>query len=129
LGSKPEVTLLILNHEDWNKHTSFPVYGMAHYTDQKTLVVASSDNAFWKSKYREIAEQHPVNYGWYQCRLQNAAKNIYDAGGTASLQLLWKALQKEQQPLTDEEFAGLLSNHVHSSVADVMQKWDVDVDR
>jgi hypothetical protein len=233
---KPEVTLVILSPEDWSKHTSFPVYGMPHYTDQKTLIVASSDNAFWKSmvppldglssavvsnikntysredgslsmqpffdllvlhelghafhiqgklnmqrkwmgelfcnillhtyiaenepaqldaltlfphmvenagtsgykftslpdfenKYREIAEQHPVNYGWYQCRLQNAAKNIYDAGGTASLQLLWKALQKEQQPLTDEEFAGLLSNHVHSSVADVMQKWDVDVDR
>jgi hypothetical protein len=49
LGFKPEVTLLVLSPEDWSKHTSFPVYGMAHYKDDQTLVVASSDNSFWKS--------------------------------------------------------------------------------
>ncbi|MGI8599752.1 MAG: hypothetical protein ACR2KB_10900 [Chitinophagaceae bacterium] len=49
LGFKPEVTLLVLSPEDWSKHTSFPVYGMPHYKNDQTLVVASSDNSFWKS--------------------------------------------------------------------------------
>jgi hypothetical protein len=230
LGFKPEVTLLVLSAEDWINHTSFPLYGMPHYTDNKTLIVASSDNEFWKSmvpplqglssdvvtkvqktyskqdgslsmqpffdllvlhelghafhiqgklnmqrkwmgelfcnvllhtyiaenepaqldaltifpqmienagtagykflsltdfenKYNEIAVQHPTNYGWYQCRLHNGAKNIYDAGGKIIFQKLWVALQKEQTPLNDEQFANLLSNQVHSSVADVMLKW------
>lgn len=46
---KPSVTLLILSPEDWNQYTSFPVYGMPHYDDNKTLIVASEDNDFWKS--------------------------------------------------------------------------------
>lgn len=49
LGFKPSVTVLVLSKDDWNHHTSFPIYGMAHYKDDKTLVVASSDNDFWKS--------------------------------------------------------------------------------
>lgn len=49
LGFKPLVTLLILSPQDWSKFTSFPVYGMPHYTDDKTLIVASEDNDFWKS--------------------------------------------------------------------------------
>ncbi len=49
LGFKPKVTLLILNPEDWSKHTTFPVYGMPHYKNDQTLVVASSDNDFWRS--------------------------------------------------------------------------------
>jgi hypothetical protein len=49
LGIKPLVTLLILDPQDWSKFTNFPVYGMPHYKDDKTLVVASVDNEFWKS--------------------------------------------------------------------------------
>lgn len=45
----PSVTLLILSPEDWSKYTKFPVYGMPHYTDSKTLIVAANDNDFWKS--------------------------------------------------------------------------------
>lgn len=45
----PSVTLLILSPEDWNKYTKFPFYGMPHYTSNKTLVVASEDNDYWKS--------------------------------------------------------------------------------
>lgn len=46
---EPSVTLLILSPQDWNKYTDFPVYGMPHYNDKKTLIVASEDNEFWKS--------------------------------------------------------------------------------
>jgi hypothetical protein len=49
LGFTPSVTLLILSPQDWNHYTKFPFYGMPHYTGDKTLVVASEDNAYWKS--------------------------------------------------------------------------------
>jgi hypothetical protein len=50
LGFRPTVKLLILNPADWAKYTSGQmVYGMPHYTDDKTLVVAAQDNPFWKS--------------------------------------------------------------------------------
>ena len=46
---KPTVTLLVLSPADWSNYTGFPVYGMPHYTDAHTLIVASDDNDFWKS--------------------------------------------------------------------------------
>lgn len=46
---EPTVTLLVLSPDDWSKYTNFPVYGMPHYNDAKTLIVASEDNGFWKS--------------------------------------------------------------------------------
>jgi len=46
---RPAVTLLVLSQADWSKYTNFPVYGMPHYNNDKTLVVAAEDNAFWKS--------------------------------------------------------------------------------
>lgn len=49
LSFTPSVTLLVLTPEDWKKHTSFPVYGMPHYTDTKTLIVAAENNDFWRS--------------------------------------------------------------------------------
>jgi hypothetical protein len=49
LGFAPAVTLLVLSPSDWSKHTKFPFYGMPHYTSNKTLVVASEDNDYWKS--------------------------------------------------------------------------------
>ena len=45
----PSVTLLILSPDDWSTFTSFPFYGMPHYSNNKTLVVASDDNAYWQS--------------------------------------------------------------------------------
>lgn len=45
----PEVTLLVLTEADWGHFTKFPVYGMPHYNDDRTLIVAAEDNAFWKS--------------------------------------------------------------------------------
>ena len=46
---EPTVTLLVLSPTDWGKYTHFPVYGMPHYPNKETLVVASEDNDFWKS--------------------------------------------------------------------------------
>ena len=76
-----------------------------------------------EDRYDEIGKQHPKNYGWYQCKLHSAAKDIYNAGGKKVLKKLWKALKKHQEKMTDEEFVRMLKK-VHPSVADVCLKWD-----
>lgn len=232
IAFEPKVTLLILNPTDWPKHTTFPVYGMPHYDDQRELlIIASENNDFWNSfippieqlpkeladkisttyvdengsltmqaffdllaiheighayqfqagvnaqrmwmgelfcnillhtyiaenepeqlpaltvfpqmviaggkeehkftsltdieeRYEEIGQQYPKNYGWYQCRWHSAAGNIYDAGGVSTFVKLWNAFSKQKEKLSDAEFAAMLSEKVHQSVADVMLKWD-----
>src|SRR5690606_41773269 len=49
LDFEPKVTLLVLSKEDWGAFTNVPVYGMPHYDDDETLIVASQDNEFWGS--------------------------------------------------------------------------------
>lgn len=66
----------------------------------------------------------PKNYGGYQSKLSLAAKKIYEAGGTIVLKKLWEALKKHQEEMNDEEFANMLNEEVHSSVADVYFKWE-----
>ena len=231
INFEPEVTMLILNPVDWPKLTDFPVYGMAHYMGNKTLVIASENNDFWDSfippldqlpkeladkikstyvdengelsmqpffdllaihelghayhfqaglnmqrmwmgelfcnillhtyiaeneseelpaltvfpqmviaggkegykytqlndieeRYDEIGQQHPQNYGWFQCRWHSSAADIYDEGGTDTFIKLWHALSNQHEKLNDEELATFLSEQVHKGVADVMLKWD-----
>lgn len=45
----PSVTLLILSPKDWNNYAGSMVYGMPHYTNDKTLIVAAENNDFWRS--------------------------------------------------------------------------------
>ena len=66
----------------------------------------------------------PKNYGWYQCKLHTAAKDIYNAGGKTVLNKLWQALKKHQDKMSDEEFVNMLEKDVHPSVADVYLHWD-----
>lgn len=55
----PSVTLLVLSEKDWRNHTTFPVYGMPHYTDDNLLIVASEDNSFWKSMIPPLDNMSP----------------------------------------------------------------------
>ena len=225
---KPEVKLLILSPADWPQYTKFPVYGMPHYADKKTLVVAAEDNDYWKSfipplnqlppalanqiktvyrvngslsmqpffdllalhelghafhnqggltmqrkwmgelfcniflhtyiaenepallpaltvfpnmvvaagtagysfttlqqfesNYEELGMRQPRNYGWYQCRLHAAAREIYDAGGKEVFAKLWHALQNSSA-MDDAQLTSWLSKEVHPAVADVLLKW------
>jgi len=66
----------------------------------------------------------PKNYGWYQCKLHSAAKDIYNTGGKKVLKRLWKALKKHQDEMTDEEFTSMLKKEVHPSVANVYLNWN-----
>ena len=60
VGFKPEVIILILTKDDWSRYTNFPVYGMPHYNNDKTLIVAAEDNVFWQS-FLPPLEQLPAN--------------------------------------------------------------------
>src|SRR5690606_32296668 len=69
LNFEPSVSLLVLSPKDWSKYTNFPFYGMPHYNDSKTLIVASEDNEFWRSFAKQInmapealAQQMNVTY-------------------------------------------------------------------
>ena len=66
----------------------------------------------------------PKNYGWYQCKLHSAAKNIYNAGGKEVLKKLWAALKKHQENMTDESFIKMLNKEVAPEVADVFRNWN-----
>lgn len=61
LGFEPKVTLLVLSKNDWSRFTDFPVYGMPHYNDKETLIVAAEDNEFWKS-FLPPLEQLPADF-------------------------------------------------------------------
>lgn len=77
-----------------------------------------------ETNYNLIGQQHPNNYGWYQCRWHIAAGTIYDSGGVKALQNLWQALKSQREPLDDMAFALLLSEKTHQTIADVQLKWD-----
>ena len=233
LGFRPTVTLLILGPADWTTYTkSGAVYGMPHYTNDKTLIVAAEDNAFWKSfippmdqlpaplreqvsrvyktgdsismqgffdllaihelahafhlqdslsmqrkwmgelfaniflhtyiaenepgslpaltlfpemvvasgtkgfqytslsdvheRYGEIAQRHPRNYGWYQCRWHAAAAAIYTAGGKKVCKELWNALKMKKEIRTDNALADFLAINVDKSLSDLIRNWDRD---
>lgn len=79
LGFKPEVTVLILGPADWSTYTKFPVYGMPHYNDDKTLIVAAENNEFWKS-FLPPLDQLPED-------LRESVKKVYrQEDGTLSMQ-------------------------------------------
>jgi hypothetical protein len=65
----------------------------------------------------------PKNYGWYQCKLHSAAKDIYNAGGKSVLIKLWHALKKHQEEMTNEAFVEMLNTEVDPSVANVFKNW------
>jgi len=64
------------------------------------------------------------NYGWYQCKLHSAAKDIYNTGGKEVLKKLWNALKKHQEPMSDEAFVNMLKLEVHPVVANVFLQWN-----
>lgn len=45
----PQVSVLVLTPRDWSEYATSPVYGMPHYTDERTLAVAGQESDFWQS--------------------------------------------------------------------------------
>lgn len=231
LGFKPEVDLLVLSKSDWSHNTVFPVYGMPHYNDKKTLIVAAEENEFWNSfippagklpgrimdrikktfgnkdgsitmraffdllalhelghayyqqagiimqrhwlseffsnlflhtyiakkqpnqldalvlfpemviasgkdsykfksleelenNYELIAKQYPQNYGWYQSRWHQGARQVYDAAGENVLVHFWLAFKDQKEILRDPVLADFLREKIHPAMALFYQNWD-----
>ena len=82
-----------------------------------------------EENYSEIAQQHPQNYGWYQCRWHFAAATIYDTDGKVAFQRLWSTLKTEQETLNDTSLAVLLQAKVGKPVADVLLRWETDMNK
>lgn len=47
LGVEVDLRLRVLDEPEWEEHATFPVYGMPHFADERTLVVAAGDADFW----------------------------------------------------------------------------------
>jgi hypothetical protein len=73
-GFKPRVKLLILTEADWPGYTSFPVYGMPHYDDKETLIVAADDNEFWRNNLPDLAA--------FPDSVATAAQQVYSQDGS-----------------------------------------------
>lgn len=80
LDFKPGVTLLVLDMDDWSQYSApGAVYGMPHYTDDKKLIVAAEDNAFWKG-FLPPLEQLPVD-------LREQIATVYRGADSSSLSM------------------------------------------
>jgi hypothetical protein len=73
--------------------------------------------------YNEIAQNHPENYGWYQCRFHVFAGQIYDAGGVSAMKNVWTGLVAQKGRLGDQELMKLLET-AHPAFASAITKWD-----
>jgi hypothetical protein len=53
--TQPAIVLLVLASQDWAAHTGFPIYGMPHILEGRTLIVAGEDNPFWRGQLPDPA--------------------------------------------------------------------------
>jgi len=122
LGVTPEFKLTIWNEADWKIYvTNSAIYGMPHYNG-KTLVVAATDNPFWKG-YAPLLNQLPKNE-------RDAAMKVYKtADGSLSMQAFfdllaihelghafqWQAEIKMQRKWMSELYVNIL---LHSYIAE-----------
>lgn len=94
------------------------------------MVIGMGSEEFKFTSLEDFEELYPTlgmgpkNYGWYQCMLHSAAKDIYNSGGKMVLKKLWNALKKHQEEMTDEQFIRMLQKEVHPSVANVYLNWN-----
>ena len=93
------------------------------------MVIAAGASGYTFTTLEDFERLYPSlgmgakNYGWYQCRLHAAARDIYNSGGSGVMKKLWAALKKYQKEMSDNEFIAMLSKEVDSSVANVYLKW------
>ena len=78
LQFKPTVNLLVLAPGDWQQFAAIVLYGMPHFKNDKTLIVASTNNPFWKS-FLPPLDQLPVP-------LRTQVEKTYADSGGLSMQ-------------------------------------------
>lgn len=66
----------------------------------------------------------PINYGWYQCRLHEAAAKIHAATDGTALSICWTAFaETSDAPMSDTELAHFLDTHIAPTLGDVLRTW------
>jgi hypothetical protein len=92
------------------------------------MVVAGGTNGYEFTTLAEFETNYgtmnPRNYGWYQCKLHSAAKDIYNAEGKNTFIKLWNELKPDNGKLSDEQLAVFLKNYVSSAIAKVHTEWE-----
>ena len=78
----------------------------------------------FETYYNEIAQKHPDNYGWYQCKFHNAAAQIYNSGGADAMKQLWTLLLDEKTKLSEEQLNQRLSRKAPKAVNDLITNWN-----
>ncbi|MCL4870834.1 MAG: hypothetical protein KJ063_17895 [Anaerolineae bacterium] len=48
LAFDPELRLLVLSPADWFAYTTYPLYGMPHYTARDTIIMGDEPASFWQ---------------------------------------------------------------------------------
>lgn len=56
LGLAPPTRILVLDADGWRDHATFPVYGMPHYSDERTLVIAAGPAPFLRGVAATVVE-------------------------------------------------------------------------
>jgi hypothetical protein len=91
------------------------------------MVVAGGTSGYEFTTLAEFETNYgtmnPRNYGWYQCKLHSAAKDIYNAEGKDTFVKLWDGLKPDHGKLSDEQLAVFLNNYVSSTIAKVYTEW------
>ena len=100
--------------------TAFPQATVAAFPIDRLKYTELGD---FDKYYNEIAQNHPDNYGWYQCRFHTVAGDIYDAGGVAAMKNLWNTLLMHKEKLNDDELRIVL-NKAHPALAHAIVNWN-----
>lgn len=66
----------------------------------------------------------PINYGWYQCRLHEAAAKIHAATGGTALRTAWTAFaEAPHATMGDSELELFLDTHISPMLGEVLRTW------
>jgi len=77
----------------------------------------------FETYYNDIAQKHPDNYGWYQCRFHVVAGEIYDGGGAEVMRKMWEQLLSRKEKLSDEALMRLLKE-AHPALEKALENWE-----
>lgn len=99
--------------------TLFPK-GIVHSIKRQDLKF--TDLADFDLKYNEIAQFHPMNYGWYQSNFHIKAAEFYEQAGEQGMINLWNTLKEQKDVLTSDSLISLLEKE-NTFLGKIIHQW------
>ena len=99
--------------------TVYPQVTIAAFPHDKLKYTTLED---FEAYYNDIAQNHPDNYGWYQCRFHSVARQIYDLGGVDAMKNLWSVLLNQKETLDDEKLT-IVVKKSHPALENAIVTW------